>query len=58
MANPKWQFFAQDNGGKRQNFKVSAGSKQEAIKKGMDRARRNAAGDITDWECHLILGSL
>ena len=50
----KWNFRAIDNGGKRQFFTVKANSKPEAIEKGMKKARRNAAGDINNWECSLV----
>ena len=38
-----------------QFFKVKAGSKPEAIEKGFKRARKGAAGDITSWECRLVM---
>lgn len=49
----KWYFKACDNGGKKQVFVVVAASKIDAIRKGMDRARKNAAGDIITWDCKL-----
>lgn len=49
----KWYFSTLDNGGKRQNFIVSAASKCEAIDKGLKRAKKNAAGDINAW--HITL---
>lgn len=50
----KWTFRTIDNGGKRQSFTVKASSKPEAIDKGMNRARKNAKGDINNWYCELI----
>jgi hypothetical protein len=49
----KWYFRAIDNGGKHQTFTVSANSKPEAINKGMEKAKKHAAGDITTWNCSL-----
>lgn len=49
-----WSFYASDNGGKKQFFKVKANSKTDAINKGFKKAEKNAAGDITNWECKLI----
>lgn len=49
-----WEFWCIDNGGKRQCFRVKAANKADAIRKGMERARKNAAGDIHKWECKLI----
>ena len=50
-----WSFSIGDNSGKRQNFKVKANSKQEAIDKGFARARKNAKGDLSyHWECKLV----
>lgn len=51
----QWYFTARDNGGKYQCFKVKAASKAEAINKGMKKAEKNAAGDITNWDCKLIM---
>lgn len=50
-----WSFFAADNGGKHQYLKVRASSKQEAISKGFEKARKKAAGDIVGWDCRLIM---
>lgn len=51
----KWIFSISDNSGKQQIFKVSANSKDAAIRKGFERARKNAAGDLScHWECRLI----
>ena len=49
----KWSFYAIDNGGKRQFFTVTASSKPEAIEKGITRAKKNAKGDLNNWECTL-----
>lgn len=51
----KWSFYCIDNGGKRQGFTVKADSKPEAIEKAMKRARKNAKGDLNNWECRLAL---
>lgn len=51
----KWTFYAVDNSGKHQAFKVTAISKMEAIKKGMEKARNKAAGDIYKWDCKLSI---
>lgn len=50
-----WSFHARDNGGKSQYIKVKASSKPEAINKGFARAQKYASGDITAWDCKLIL---
>ena len=49
-----WHFCATDNGGKQQYFKVKANDKTQAIKKGMEKARKNAAGDLISWDCKLM----
>lgn len=49
----KWIFIAGDNSGKRQYFTVAAPSKTEAIRKGYEKARKNASGDIVTWDCKL-----
>ena len=49
----KWYFSARDNGGKFQNFTVTAATKPEAIDKGIEKAKKKAAGDITSWNCSL-----
>lgn len=50
-----WQFTARDNGGKYQTFKVKAPDKTEAIRKGFERAKKHAAGDIGfGWDCRLV----
>lgn len=53
MRSAEWIFTCFDNGGKRQYFTVSAPDKSTAAHKGLIRARRNAAGDVTRWECKL-----
>ena len=50
-----WYFTAGDNGGYFQRFKVKASNRQDAIRKGMERARKHAKGDITGWDCKLAL---
>ena len=50
----KWTFSAHDNGGKHQVCTVKAANKTDAIKKGMDRAKKHAAGDIISWDCRLV----
>lgn len=49
----KWIFNCIDNSGYRQNFPVKASDKTSAIKKGFEKARKNASGDITTWNCKL-----
>ena len=49
----KWTFMAHDNGGKRQIITVTAGNKTDAINKGFEKAKKNAAGDINTWTCTL-----
>ncbi len=47
-------FECTDNGGGHQGFEVKAYDKQEAIKKGMEFAKKHASGDICgDWKCKL-----
>lgn len=53
MNNAKWLFTCTDNGGKNQCFTVSAPDKITATRKGRERAERNAAGNVTRWECTL-----
>ena len=48
-------FSCIDNGGKRQAFTLKAQNPNDALKKAMVRARKNAKGDITDWNCKLNL---
>ena len=50
----KWTFSCLDNGGYRQCFDVSANDKTSAIKKGMERAKKKAKGEIGfNWKCSL-----
>lgn len=50
----KWNFSCNDNGGKHQYFTVTAANKTEAINKGLEKARKNAKGDIGfNWNCSL-----
>lgn len=49
----KWNFNCIDNGGKRQNFMVTASDKTVAIRKGFEKAKKNAKGDIISWKCSL-----
>lgn len=51
----KFQFSCIDNGGYRQNFIVKASNKLVAIDKALKKATKNAKGDITTWECKLVL---
>lgn len=48
-----WIFTCHDSGGKFQNFKVKATNKNDAIRKGMERATKHAKGDIHTWDCKL-----
>ena len=51
----KWSFAIGDNSGKKQFFTIRANSKEEAIKKGFEKARKNAKGDLSySWDCRLI----
>lgn len=50
----EWMFWSYDNGGKRQVFTIKARTKTEAIEKGFAKAKKNATGDITSWDCRLI----
>ena len=53
MNNAKWLFTCTDNSGKCQHFTVAAPDKITATRKGRERAKRNAAGDVIRWECTL-----
>lgn len=57
MMSHKWRFTCMDNGGKRQSFTVKAQTKDEAIRKSFEKAKKNAKGDIMpdSWHCALIL---
>ena len=48
-----WIFQCNDNGGKHQHFTIKASDKTSAIKKGFERAKKHAAGDIISWTCQL-----
>lgn len=48
-----WYFTARDNGGKFQGFKIKAADKKQAIDKGFFKARKQARGAITSWNCTL-----
>jgi hypothetical protein len=50
----KWTFTARDNGGKFQCIKITANDKTTAISKGLEKAKKKAAGDITTWNCSLV----
>lgn len=50
----KWTFTARDNGGKFQCIKITANDKTTAINKGLEKAKKKAAGDITTWNCMLV----
>lgn len=50
-------FTARDNGGKFHCYKVKAKDKADAIRKGLDKARKNAKGDLNpNWQCKLNYG--
>ena len=51
----KWTFTVRDNGGFYQCFSVKAKDKTSAINKGFEKAKKNAKGDITSWDCKLCL---
>lgn len=57
MGSYMWTFSCVDNGGKRQVFTIRASSKDEAIRKGFEKARKHARGDIYpgSWHCALQL---
>lgn len=55
MTNYTFDFYCIDNAGKKQFFKVKAASKPQAIEKGMKKAKKNAAGNINNWECRLCI---
>lgn len=42
----KFYFTIGDNSGKRHNYIITASDKATAIKKGFDKARKNARGDL------------
>ena len=49
-----WSFYCSDNGGKKQYLTISAKDKTEVIEKGFTKAKKQAKGDIHNWECKLI----
>lgn len=51
----KWNFSYCKLDGKRGHFKVTARSKVEAIKKGMERAKKDGE-TVTKWNCELSKG--
>ena len=51
----KFSFTCIDNSGKRQHFDIKANDKTTAIKKGFEKAKKHAAGDLGAWDCRLIL---
>lgn len=52
----KWRFRCMDNSGKCQGFIVYAKNKPDAIRKGLNRAKRFAMGDILpNWRCNLLI---
>ena len=55
MTSYTWEFRCIDNGGKHQYFKIKARDKTAAINAGFAKAEKNAAGDITSWDCRLLL---
>lgn len=50
----KWQFSYSKLDGRKGNFKISATSKIEAIKKGMDRAKKDGE-TVTKWDCKAVI---
>ena len=50
----KWSFYCIDNKKKKQFFTVSAKDKTSAIEKGFAKAKKNAKGDVNNWECKLV----
>lgn len=57
MTKYEWRFTCIDNGGKHQSFIVKASNKDEAIRKGFEKAEKNSAGNIYagSWNCKLVL---
>lgn len=53
MTKFDWTFVAHDNGGGHQVLKIKATSKDEAIRKGFEKANAKAKGDIFKWDCRL-----
>lgn len=47
-------FTARDNSGKFHCYKIKAMNKTEAIRKGLEKARKNGKGDLCyNWQCRL-----
>ena len=53
-TNYTFNFYCINNSGKKQIFKVKAPDKMTAIDKGFQKAKKNAKGDITNWECRFV----
>lgn len=53
MFEYRFTFTCIDNGGFRQCFTIRAMDKKEAITKGLAKARRNAKGDLNNWDCRM-----
>ena len=49
----KWNFNFCDNSGYFKHFYIKAATKQDAIKKGFDKAKKQSRGDIISWNCSL-----
>jgi len=51
----KWSFSYSTSDGKRGHIKITASSKPDAIKKGMEHAQKHtpAAETVTSWACQL-----
>ena len=50
-----WIFHITDNGGKHHNLTIRATNKDEAIRKGFEKSRKKAAGDLSlHWDCKLL----
>lgn len=49
----KWFFTYSTPDGKRGHTRITAASKPEAIRKGIDHARKHANGEPIQWNCKL-----
>ena len=49
----QWTIHARDNSGHTQTRTVTAATKTDAIRKGLEACKRNAHGDITNWSVTL-----
>lgn len=49
----KFAFTYSKLDGRKGNFKITASSKIEAIKKGMDRAKKDGE-TVTQWDCRIV----